>query len=65
MTEMNGSFCDFGWGHLGCEGARTNELIEFLFKIIGSGGNLFDMGGTDGLVGLLSAGGFGFKILNF
>ena len=62
---MDGSFGDFGWGHLGREGARTDEMIEFFLEIITASGDLFDMGRADGLVGLLGAGRLGLEVFDF
>ena len=40
----------------------ANELIELAFIFVTAGGFDFDVGGTDGFVGFLGAGGFGFEV---
>ena len=60
--EEDGGFGDLGAGHLGREGAGADEVVEFAFEVIASGGLDLDMSWADGFVGFLGAGGFGFKV---
>lgn len=57
-------FFGFGVSHLGGEGAVSDEAIEFFLIFILAGNFLFNVGGADGFVGFLGAGGFGFEVAN-
>ena len=46
---------------MGCQGAAADEVVEFLVVLVGSDGFAGDVGWTDGLVGFLGGGGFGFE----
>ena len=61
---MNGGFGDFGRSHLGSKSARTDKIIKSFLEVVGTGSDFFDVGRADGLVGLLSPGGFSLEIAN-
>ena len=60
--EADGGLGDPGARHLGGEGAGADEFVKFALVIVGAGFGDLDVGGADGFVGFLGAGGFGLEV---